>query len=166
MAYIITVGHNRVKFEISNEDYVWVSMFKWYYSPKKKYIFRLASINGVRKTIVLHQEIMARLSTETGELIDHKDTNRLNNRRDNLRWSTRSKNMQNTNPNKTYKKREKASRFKGVSKRREAWRMTIKLPDGTKIDERHETEEAAARAYDSYASKYFGEFARLNFPGS
>jgi hypothetical protein len=59
-----------------------------------------------------------------------------------------------------------SSRYKGVSWRadRNKWTAYI-CPDRKKINLGvFNSEEDAARAYDSMAPKYFGEFARLNFP--
>lgn len=88
--------------------------------------------------------------------VDHKDRDRLNNRRANLRSATRSLN----HANKPKGGRALLSRFKGVRQ----------LPSGRwdcRVGGDHvgtfDTEEAAARAYDTEARARYGEFAVLNF---
>lgn len=112
---------------------------------------------GSRKVVLLHRVLMDALP---GEMIDHEDRDGLNNRRYNLRSATRAQNAQNKI------KRNGASRFKGVcfEKSSDKWRVRITVEDHRKSLGRYTSEMDAAKAYDAAANKYFGEFARLNFP--
>jgi hypothetical protein len=95
-------------------------------------------------------------------LVDHRNNDGLDNRRDNLRLATRSQNMYN----KLKTKSKTSSRFIGVSfdKSRRKWEARIYY-QGRKIWlGRFDSEIDAALAYDEAARKYHGEFARLNFP--
>lgn len=91
--------------------------------------------------------------------VDHKNTNRADNRLDNLREATRAQNLQNAN-----RKSNNTSGFKGVSwsSRRQKWIVTIKGPG---IKQRcigqYADKATAARAYKEAAEFYFGEFARV-----
>ena len=92
---------------------------------------------------------------------DHINGNKLDNRKKNLRFCTRSQNQMNKQP-----KHNGSSRYKGVQFRSDTkkWEGRIKLHGketylGTFLDE-----ESAARAYDAKARELFGEFAKLNFP--
>lgn len=88
--------------------------------------------------------------------VDHRNGDRVDNRRANLRAATHLQNCQNARP-------KGQSRFKGVSRYRERWHARIKVP-GRRIDlGSFHDEESAARAYDVAAREHFGEFARLNF---
>ena len=113
---------------------------------------------GRIKTMYLHREIM---NAPSGLLVDHQNGDKLDNRRANLRFATNSENQCNR------RKTEKASsQYKGVClcPEKTHWYANIKHK-GKKIWLGSFTSEiAAARAYDTAAIKYHGEFARLNFP--
>jgi hypothetical protein len=97
-----------------------------------------------------------------GILVDHQNSNPLDNRRANLRLATHAQNMHNRQ--KIQKKT--SSRFVGVcfEKQKQRWIVYITNLRKRIYLGRFKNEIDAARAYDRAALKYFGEFARLNFP--
>ena len=90
--------------------------------------------------------------------VDHQNGNGLDNRRRNLRSSTRVQNCRNT------KSRGGSSRFKGVSfcHARKRWEAKIKVNGRTLHLGRFKQEVNAAQAYNFAADEYFGEFAVFN----
>lgn len=109
----------------------------------------------------MHREILG-CKIGDGILIDHENGDGLDNRRLNLRVASKMQNHRNTP-----KQRGSTSRFKGVSFHRGAqkWRAEIKASARIYLGT-FAAEEDAARAYDDAARKYFGEFARVNFPNA
>lgn len=97
---------------------------------------------------------------EIPEFIDHIDGNPLNNSIENLRSATRSQN----NTNKRAAKNS-SSKYLGVGwhKRDERWHAQICVNNKNKHLGYFTDEKEAAQSYDQAASKYFGEFANLNF---
>jgi hypothetical protein len=94
-------------------------------------------------------------------LVDHRNNDGLDNRRENLRLATPSQNSCNSRRDKsnTY------SRFRGVSfsKRKQKWFAAIRA-NGRKLWLGYFNNELdAAKAYDNAARRYHKEFARLNF---
>lgn len=138
---------------------------RWYVD-NHGYLSRRVRVDGVRRTVYFHREIM---SACPGQLIDHVDGNPLNNSRGNLRICTPRGNAQNV----VSSKRQKRGQFKGVyqhkiSKRWCAYICAGELRPNGKAKQLHlgcfSTREEAARAYDRAALKYFGQFAALNLP--
>jgi len=91
------------------------------------------------------------------ELVDHKDLNGLNNRRENLRLS---------NPLTSSRNRKKhfnsSTDYKGVSTEDGRFRARIKV-NGKQIGlGSYMTPELAAAAYDEAAIEHYGEFALTN----
>lgn len=102
------------------------------------------------------------------KLVDHKNKNKLDNRRSNLRLCDAGQNMANRACNKK-RKTDGGTGFKGVSRHqrtknhKKCWRVIFRGA-GMNIEKWFYTPEEAARAYDYYAFAAFGEFAQLNFP--
>lgn len=148
---------------VDDEDYERVNQFKWYAREDGRtfYAERNVTVNGKRKHQSMHQFIMG--ETIGKPHIDHEDGNGLNNCQLNLRPCTARENQMNSHP-----RRGCSSKYKGVSwnKQYKKWRAYIKV-DGKLI---HlgifDSEKYAARVYDIAAMKYFGEFAKLNFPNA
>lgn len=94
--------------------------------------------------------------------VDHKNRNKGDNRRSNLRICTRHKN----NGNLVRNSKNKSSRFKGVCRRtnRPGWQSSGGLNGKWIYLGTFATEEEAAVAYNAWAIQVFGEFARLNVP--
>ena len=119
-----------------------------------------ATVDGRRKSltyIYLHQFIAERMGLN-GQ-IDHRDRDKLNNQRENLRIATDSQN--NTN---IATRSDNTSGFKGVSwdRARSKWVVRITTNTGYKSIGGFDCKITAARAYNEAAKKAFGEFAYLN----
>jgi hypothetical protein len=138
--------------------------FKWCVRGNRNtfYAVRFVKIGpGRTKLVNLHRTILA---APAGLLVDHRNGDGLDNRRDNLRLATHFQNACNRHRNKS----KTSSRFVGVSfkKRDNNWAARINYKRKTISLGRFNSELDAARAYDNAARKYHGEFARLNFPDS
>lgn len=141
---------------VDDEDYVEINSYKWFARKEKTSWY--AERCDARKTVTMQQRIMGQNSC--GKLIDHKDLNGLNNQRGNLRWCTVSQNAHNSRIRKDNK-----SGYKGVSwnKGSKKWQANIKVDMKDMHLGLFFCIVKAARAYDTAARKYFGEFARTNF---
>jgi hypothetical protein len=146
---------------LDQKDYYKLCNYKWCINGNgtKFYAVRLVKKGpGRTKIEYMHRIIM---QPEKGLLVDHRNSNSLDNRRENLRIATQAENMQNRK-----KRKNTSSRYIGVwyAKEKSKWESRI-WHNGRKVYiGSFEKEEDAARAYDEAAGRYHGEFARLNFP--
>lgn len=149
---------------VDDADYDHLNQFKWSAQRIEKsgcviyYAYRTVWSRQQPKTqkrIFMHRALMA---APTGQQVDHKNRNGLDNRRENLRICTPGDNQHNSGP-----RRGGSSQFKGVHWTRYGWSASIKPPTGTKHLGYFLHEEDAARAYDVEARKQYGEFAYCNF---
>ena len=149
----IRISNREFEFlEIDDEDYDFISKHKWAIN-NDGYIY--TSIK--RKYTLLHRMLLD-LKTRDGKMVDHKDGNPLNNKRDNLRLCTPSQNTKNSRI-----RSDNSSGFKGVRKKGKKWLAHItyegkKRPLGSYSDKIE-----AAKAYDKAADNHHREFAKLNF---
>lgn len=82
---------------VDDIDYQYLMQWSWCAIVQNNG-WRAMRKNG-KKTRYMHQEIADRIDIK-GDMIDHRDRNPLNNRRDNLRPSTQSQNLHNRGPQK------------------------------------------------------------------
>lgn len=135
-------------------DYERVAAHSWRYVLTGYAAGRVEGAN-----VFMHRWIV---DAPDGVEVDHRDRNRLDNRRRNLRFATRSQNAANCGKRGV----ASASRFKGVAwrKDRECWSASIMLNVRGISLGNYDSERDAAKAYDAAALQYFGEFAVLNLP--
>jgi hypothetical protein len=146
---------------LDQEDYYRLNQFKWYVNGNgfKFYAFRNIIIGpGRTRMLSMHRDIM---NSPKGLLVDHKNHDSLDNRRQNLRLATHSQNT----CNKQSKRTGCSSKFRGVSydKKRGYWNTQVVCEGKMVFFGRFKNEFDAAKAYDEAAKKHHGEFARLNF---
>jgi AP2 domain len=141
---------------VSDEDFETVSQFKWYYDNTTGYAKRDARIDGKRKCIYMHRFVN---DTSNGELTDHINGNRLDNRRENLRSCNFTQNHANKKIESKF-----SSKYKGVywQKNRNKWIAMIRIDRKGHYLGCYDDEKLAAKAYNEKAKEFFGEFARLN----
>lgn len=145
---------NSRKFTLVDEIYFqYLSQWKWFYH--NGYAERSINLgNNKIKNIKMHRLITGALA---GQLVDHINGDKLDNRIVNLRICDSMQNQQNRAVH--YNKK-----FKGVSwhKRILKWQVSIRVNRQLKHVGYFDNEIEAAKQYNFHAIKYFGEFARLN----
>lgn len=141
---------------VDDEDYDWLSQWKWYFSHG--YAKRDRHICMVGKKEKKERIYMHRLINKTGSNVttDHINGDKLDNRKENLRCCTDAQN----NMNKSIRKDSVGSKFKGVK-----WHKVNKNWNA-RLFGKHigvfRSEIEAAIAYNRAAISQCGDFAKLN----
>ena len=143
---IVEIKDN-LKITVDEKDYELLKLFNWKFYK-----------GSVRATINLSRLLM---KNRDDEIVDHKNGNNLDYRRINLRVCTQQQNSWNRKKPKT-----NSHLYKGTlwSKKWKRWLANLKKDGKRYYGKCRKTEKEAAIDYDILATKYFGEYARLNFP--
>jgi len=132
---------------VSPEDYPKLAKHSWYFG-RRGYAMRSKNMpDDSRKTVSMHREILgARLDEE----VDHKNRNRLDNRRENLRVLGHSANLHNRGA-------YGSSGVAGVSwdKRKKKWRAEIGRNGKRAWLGYHDTKADAEREYRAASAKVY-----------
>lgn len=140
-------------FAIVDKDvYDDVNKYKWHINNDG---YAKGDVDG--KTITMHKYLKGQ--PPKGQVIDHKNLNKLDNRKDNLKFSTISQNAQNR-----AKKSNTSSVYKGVTwdKIRNKWQAKITIEGKYNDLGSFDNEIEAAEAYDTAAFLIHGPDARTN----
>ncbi len=137
---------------VDPRDHTKLAHFNWHHSHNGYYH---AYIGG--KKVRLHRFIMG---AQQGQIVDHINGNRLDNRRCNLRFATKSQNAMNTGL-----RADNKSGFKGVSwdKKKELWTARIRVGSQYKFLGYFTDPADGGSAYMRAATRYFGDFARTSW---
>ena len=136
---------------LDDEDYDRFAQYRWCLSHG----YAVRRVNG--KLIYLHREI---LNLPQGLYADHRNGDKLDNRRSNLRSCTIAENSRNAkakNPNKL-----KGAFFDSSIPSPRPWRAGIMVNRHQIWLGRFETEQEAHEAYCKAAQEHHGEFSRTN----
>lgn len=139
---------------IDREDLARVSQFTWRAVKQCRTWYAVTRVG--RKEIKLHRFIM---KVAPDAVIDHRNRDGLDNRKENLRPCTRGQNRCNA----IGWPETRRSKYKGLSLNKGRWQARIKINRRTICLGTYADEVEAAKAYDAAAKKFHGEFARLNF---
>ena len=144
----LTKGYETV---VDDSDFDLVSQYSWYYNEG----YAKAYHKG--KRLRMHRLI---LGAKKGQQVDHRNRNRLDNRRSNLRICTLKENNRNITM-----RRDNTSGYIGVSldKSTGHWRPTVYVDGKVKTSGQFKDKHHAALARDLWAIFFHGEFASTNF---
>lgn len=135
---------------VDDDDFEKFGKFKWY-ANHRGYARRNI---GNRKSVFLHNEIMG---AAPGVEVDHKNLNRQDCRKENLRFGTHSQNSANAP-----KRKHGKNKYKGVYRRRYGFAVYIGSNSTKKYLGYFKSQEDGAIAYNNAAIEAYGEFARPN----
>jgi hypothetical protein len=145
---------NGIAVLLDDEDFERLHKYKWY-QTKNGYIMRHETWPKTG-TVYMHREI---LGAQKGELIDHANHIKYDNRRVNLRFATPSQNIFNQPISSA-----NTSGYVGVCYVKEKRKWRAKIYKNKKaiylgyFDNKHD----AARMYNFWSVDLYGEFARIN----
>ena len=147
---------------VDSEDYERLNKYKWYASKGGSTFYAARCVwdpvNKRKRTIKMHREI---LNPPHPLVVDHINHNGLDNLKANLRPVTKS---QNTINKACIKQKGAHSKYHGVTwqKSINKWQAQIRINGIQTIIGYYNDETAAAKAYDTAAKKFHGDFAVLN----
>jgi hypothetical protein len=142
---------------VDEEDYYDLIKIKWHAERQRSGDYYAVNRPKKGKRLYMHRLIMK--TSDRFTYVDHIDGNGINNKRSNLREVTPLQNSWNRRSKIT-----STSKYLGVSwcSTHKKWRASIKFKHINKTIGQYDDEKIAAIAYNTYAKKYFGEYARLN----
>lgn len=139
---------------VDDADFEYLNKWKWSATLCNKKFYAVRNVDD--KPLYMHRLL---LDAAKGQLVDHKNSNGLDNQRDNIRLSTHAGNNRN---------RKALKGYKGVLDRRATGRTgfstRIKVKPTNIYIGHFPTAEIAGLAYDINALALFGEFANTNYP--
>jgi len=141
---------------VDDEDCKKTFGYKWCVLARG-YVGRTITVkDGHKRTIYLHNIIMPK---KVGFEIDHINRNKLDNRKNNLRYCSRSQNIWNRGIQKS-----NTSGFNGVTwhKRIKKWQVRIAINNKRLHLGYFSDIKLAADTYNAYATSLHGKFASLN----
>jgi hypothetical protein len=165
---------------VDDEDYEKLSERSWHVSfsnknkRHKQHVYAQVTIkkDGIKKTYKIHRIILGVNDPKID--VDHINGNTLDNRRCNLRLCSRSDNNKNSIKRSKLDSKSPVSKYKGVRYsfiykpngkkhiRSKPW-MAAGSENGKPVHLGYfKTELEAAKAYNEFALKYYGEFAKIN----
>ena len=133
---------------VDDDDYERLSRHKWYLHPKG---YAQAWIGG--HMVLMHRIVM----TPGDRQVDHKDGNKLNNTKSNLRLVTQGVNTQNVPP-----KKNNTSGYVGVNRNGNYWQASVYKNGARVFCRTFGDKESAARAYNEAARQHYGINAYQN----
>ena len=125
-----------------------VGAYNWY---KSSHGYAVSTVNG--KQILMHRFIMG---AKGDDVVDHKNGNKLDNRKENLRFVTRSQNSQNC------RKPMNKTGFIGVAYDKGTIKAHVRINGKRFHLGTFKSEIEAAKVYDAKALEVFGPDARTN----
>ena len=146
---------------IDDFDYDLVRSIDWHIKRGTRDITRYVI---ARKCRLIHRVLMGLLPKDKIH-VDHINGNGLDNRRSNLRFATQEQNSRNRRIQKFRAGIPVTSKYKGVHKHRrdgDLYRSCIYVSKKRVHLGYYKNELDAAKAYNSAAVLYYGEFAKLN----
>lgn len=153
-------GIHTVVFDVSDANVV--GKHKWFIVKKKCGFYaetNQPTINGKKKTCLRMHRVL--LGAPIGSIVDHRDGNGLNNRRNNIRICTNAQNVRNSKPRK-----DTITKYKGVAFIKQhslrPYRVTITVNGKQITGGFYASPIDAAKRYNELAIFHFGEFAGLN----
>ena len=140
---------------VDDEDFERLSQLKWYAAKKRQTFY--AQREHSNTCLKMHRFILG--VCDRAVLVDHKNGNGLDNRRENLRLCSNAENTRNRlgTPNTS-------SKYKGVSwcNNTMKWKAQIRKNGVLFYLGVFQKEADAAFAYNKKSSEIFGEFSKLN----
>ncbi len=144
-------------------DYERLSEHKWHIVGARGTFYAVRNtgqrIGEKRVVLKMHRAV---LEVPDGMFVDHINHNGLDNRRANLRPATQAQNARNR---RKVHRDNYHSKYKGLTwyKSQNRWAVRIMVDNKSKFIGYFDNELDAAKAYDTAAKKYHGQFASLNF---
>lgn len=141
---------------VDDADFERLSEYKWQYSSQGYAVHSTSRKLGKQTKLRMHRLVM---NARKGDFIDHKNRDRLDNRKENLRIATISQNISNSKLHSSNK-----SGYKGVCwhSRDKTWVAYI-CKNGKRFHLGNFSDpHTASKVRDKAAKKYHGEFAALN----
>jgi hypothetical protein len=141
---------------VDDEDFEYLNQWRWYLLKSHTNYYAIRTSRPENKLIQLHRVV---IKAKQGEIVDHVNGNKLDNRKINLRICTMAQNCQNRKISKLNK-----SGYNGVSWciRSKKWVAQIQC-ENKKIHIGYFINPIdAAKAFNEAAIKFHGEFAKLN----
>jgi hypothetical protein len=153
---IIALANTDKVVVVDDEDYPLLSRYAWSLDHKG-----YAKTSAFGTTVKIHRMI---LNAPKDALVDHKDRDKLNNRKANLRLCDNAFNQANTDKREFIKGKPTSSKYKGVHWRKDMDKWIARLSYMNKRIHlgSFDSEEEAALAYNEKALEVWGEYANLN----
>lgn len=159
---IFAPGPKRWTAKVDAADFHWITGLVWTVNDA-------GYLRNVGTNTRLHRVLM---QAPEDKFVDHKNGDRRDNRRENLRLTDKAGNCRNMHSTK----RTRRGQFKGVTTNFQCGRLryVARISVGKDANGKERkftgslrlTEAEAARDYDRLALEHFGEFAATNFPRS